>query len=143
MNQEIVKLVNKLPDPDQRGFMSNIDKKVVDDVTVTVLKGGAESITAVIDMLVEPGKGDDYKAHYLLHCMVIRVGNRKRRRAQLAEIIAGCLDKDYAAGVKKYLIRELQLVGGAEVVGALEKCKSDNQLAEPARQALAAIQHTV
>ncbi len=143
MNQKIVELVNKLPDPDERGFMSNIDKKVVDDVTVAVLRSGPEGIIGVIDMLVEPEKGDDYKAHYLLHCMAIRVGNRQGRRARLAGIIAECLDKDYPKGVKEYLIRELQLVGGAEVVGALEKCKSDKELAEPARQALAAIQHTV
>ena len=142
MNLTIAELVNKLPDPDKRGFMSNIDKNVVDDVAAAILKGGPENIVKVIDMLTEPG-GDDYKAHYALHCMAIRVGNKRRRRRMLSKTIAGQLDKDHPKAVKKYLIRELQVVGGGEVVATLEKLLGDENLGEPARQALAAIQKTV
>ena len=142
MSEKIAELINKLPDPDERGFMSVIDKKVVDDVTAAVLKGGPEDIVEVIDMLTEPG-GDDYKAHYALHCMAIAVGNKKRRRQMLSKTIAGQLDKDHPGAVKKYLIRELQVVGGGEVVAALKKLLGDEDLGEPARQALAAIQKTV
>ena len=61
----------------------------------------------------------------------------------LSKTIAGQLDKDHPRAVKKYLIRELQVVGGSEVVAALENCSGDKDLAEPARQAMAAIQKTV
>jgi hypothetical protein len=61
----------------------------------------------------------------------------------LSKTIAGQLDKDHPKAVKKYLIRELQVVGGGEVVAALEKLLGDENLGEPARQALAAIQKTV
>ncbi len=142
MSEKIADLINTLPAPDERGFMSNIDKNVVDDVTATVLKGGPEDIVKVIDMLTEPG-GDDYKAHYALHCMAIAVGNKRRRRQMLSKTIAGQLDKDHPRAVKKYLIRELQVVGGDEVVATLKKLLGDKDLGEPARQALAAIQMTV
>lgn len=139
MSEKIAELINKLPDPDERGFMSVIDKNIVDDVTATILKGGPEDIVEVIGMLTEPG-GGDYKAHYALHCMAIAVGNKKKRRQMLSKTIAGQLDKDHPKAVKKYLIRELQVVGGDEVVAALKKILGDKDLGEPARQALAAIQ---
>ncbi len=82
MSEKIAELINKLPDPDERGFMSVIDKNVVDDVTAAILEGGPENIVKVIDMLTEPG-GDDFKAHYALHCMAIAVGNKRRRRRML------------------------------------------------------------
>ncbi len=142
MSLTIAELVNKLPDPDKRGFMSNIDKNVVDDVTAAILECGPENIVKVIDMLTEPG-GNDYKAHYALHCMAIGVGNKRRQRRMLSKTIAGQLDKDYPKAVKKYLIRELQVVGGGEVIVALAKLLGDEDLGEPARQALAAIQKMV
>ncbi len=140
MSEKIAELITKLPDPDERGFMSVIDKDVVDDVTATILKGGPKDIVAVLDMLTEPG-GGDYKAHYALHCVAISVGKGKeRQRKMVANTLAACLDKDYPKGVKKYVIRELQVVGAAEVVATLKKFLGDKDLGEPARQALAAIQ---
>ncbi len=61
----------------------------------------------------------------------------------LSKTIAGQLNKDHPKAVKKYLVRELQAVGGGEVVAALKKLLGDEDLGEPARQALAAIQKTV
>jgi hypothetical protein len=144
MSDTITDIVNKLPEPDERGFMSVIDKDVVDGVTEAILEKAPGSLVEVVDMLKEPGEGDDYKAHYALHCVAIDVGKgRKKQRKMVAGTIAGCLGEDYPTGVKKYLIRELQVVGGKEVIAALEKCSGDKDLAEPARQALAAIKHTV
>ena len=145
MNEQtsaLVALVNKMPDPDQRGmYCADIDKEKIEGAIAKILKGGRDNIIGVIDMLVEPGKGDDVKAHYALHCMALHVckldNNRPRRRFSrtLASQIGGNRPKE----VQKYLIRELQVAGGREVVEALGKLLVDEELCEPAAQALATI----
>jgi len=106
-----------------------------------ILKGGRDSIIGVIDMLVEPGKGDDVKAHYALHCMALHVckleSNRPRRR--FSRTLASQLGGDRPKEVQKYLIRELQVAGGREAVETLGKLLVDEDLYEPAAQALVAI----
>ena len=135
-------LVNKMPDPDRRGmYCADIDKEKIEGAIVNILKGGRDNIIGVIDMLVEPGKGDDVKAHYALHCMALHVckldNNRPRRR--FSRTLASQLGGDRPKEVQKYLVRELQITGGREVVEALGKLLVDEDLCEPAAQALATI----
>jgi len=138
----LVALVNKMPDPDQRGmYCADIDKEKIEGAIRDILKGGRDSILGVIDMLVEPGKGDGVKAHYALHCMALHVckldNNRPRRR--FSRTLASQLGGDRPKEVQKYLIRELQVAGGREAVEELGKLLVDEELCEPAAQALAAI----
>lgn len=138
----LVALVNKMPDPDQRGmYCADIDKEKIEGSIAKILKGGRENIIGVIDMLVEPGKGDDVKAHYALHCMALHVckldNNRPRRR--FSRTLASQLGGDRPKEVQKYLVRELQIAGGREVVEALGKLLVDEELCEPTAQALATI----
>jgi hypothetical protein len=145
MNEQtsaLVGLVNKMPDPDQRGmYCADIDKEKIEGSIANILKGGRDNIIGVIDMLVEPGKGDDVKAHYALHCMALHVckldNNRPRRR--FSRTLASQLGGDRPKEVQKYLIRELQVAGGREVVKALGALLVDEELCEPAAQALATI----
>ncbi len=145
MNEQtsaLVALVNKMPDPDQRGmYCADIDKEKIEGAIAKILKGGRDNIIGVIDMLVEPGKGDDVKAHYALHCMALHVckldNNRPRRR--FSRTLASQIGGDRPKEVQKYLVRELQIAGGREVVEALGKQLVDEELCEPAAQALAAI----
>lgn len=138
----LVALVNKMPDPDQRGmYCADIDKEKIEGAIAKILKGGRDNIIGVIDMLVEPGKGDDVKAHYALHCMALHVckldNNRPRRR--FSRTLASQIGGDRPKEVQKYLVRELQIAGGREVVEALGKLLVDEDLCEPAAQALATI----
>ena len=145
MNEQtsaLVALVNKMPDPDQRGmYCADIDKEKIEGAIAKILKGGRDNIIGVIDMLVEPGKGDDVKAHYALHCMALHVckldNNRPRRR--FSRTLASQIGGDRSKEVQKYLVRELQIAGGKEVVEALGKLLVDEELCEPAAQALATI----
>ncbi len=145
MNEQtsaLVALVNKMPDPDQRGmYCADIDKEKIEGAIAKILKGGRDNIIGVIDMLVEPGKGDDVKAHYALHCMALHVckldNNRPRRR--FSRTLASQLGGNRPKEVQKYLIRELQVASGKEVVEALGKLLVDEELCEPAAQALATI----
>lgn len=140
VSSKVAALVAKLPEPDERGFMSVIDKKVVDEVTAGIAAGGADSLTALIGMLAEPGSGENYKAHYALHCLALaayQAGGADR--SKFAETLAGQLDGDLAKGVKVYLIQELQSVGGREAMEALGKQLGDEDLCDPAARALVSI----
>jgi hypothetical protein len=138
----LVELVNKMPDPDERGmYCTDIDKEKTEGAITDILEGSRDYIIGVIDMLVEPGKGDDVKAHYALHCMALHVckldSNRPRRR--FSRTLASQIGGDRPKEVQKYLIRELQVAGGREAVESLGKLLSDEDLCEPAAQALVAI----
>jgi len=145
----IAELVSKLPDPDENGLLSNIDKESVENIIAEIHKAGRDGIVGLIDMLVEPGKADDVKPRYALHCLalyVCKLNDKKHRRA-FAEILASQLDRGQPfdrlrAGskqIKGYLIRQLQVAGGKEVAGALGKFLLDEELCEYAAQALTAI----
>lgn len=136
----VAELVSKLPDPDENGLLSNIDKESVENVIAEIHKAGRDGIVGLIDMLVEPGKADDFKPRYALHCLAVyvcKLKDRKHRRA-FAEILASQLDRDRPKEIKGYLIRQLQVAGGEEVAGALGKFLLDEELCEYAAQALVA-----
>jgi HEAT repeat protein len=138
----LVGLVNQMPDPDQRGmYCTDIDKEKIEGAITDILQGGRDNILGVIDMLVEPGKGDDAKAHYALHCMALHVCklDNDRLRRRFSRTLASQIGGDRPKEVQKYLVRELQIAGGKEVVEALGKLLEDEDLCEPAAQALAAI----
>jgi HEAT repeat protein len=137
----LAKLVDSLPDPDERGLLSNINKQTVDDVTTQIHEGGRRSLVALVDMLVEPGKGDDVKARYALHCLAIHVCklDSERTRSAFARTLASQLGGDRPKAVQKYIIEQLQVAGGREVAPALGKMLLDDQLCDPAAQALTAI----
>ena len=138
--KSVAQIVSRLPDPDDRGLLSNIDKTVVDGVTEELSEGRGESVRAVIDLIVEPGKGDDVKARYALHCMALRVcAMGGRAREGFSRTLASYLGGDKPKPVQEYLIQELQTVGGEEVVPKLGEMLLDKDLCEPASQALAAI----
>ena len=134
-------LVGKLPDPDEQGMLSNIDKESVDSIITEIHKGGRGSIIALIDMLVEPGKGDDVKPRYALGCLAVyvcKVQDKSHRRA-FADTLASQLGGDRPKAVQGYIVRLLQVAGGRQVAPALGKLLCDEQLCEYAAQALTAI----
>jgi hypothetical protein len=138
----LVELVNKMPEPDERGmYCTDIDKGKIEGAIKDILEGGRDNIIGVIDMLVEPGKGDDVKAHYALHCMALHVckQERNRPRRRFSRTLASQIGGDRPKEIQKYLIRELQVAGGREAVESLGKVLTDEDLCEPAAQALVAI----
>jgi len=137
----LAELIDRLPDPDERGLLSNIDKETVDSITAEIDQGGRRRLVALINMIGEPGKADDAKPRYALHCLAVRVcklDDDGPRRA-FAGTLASQLGGDRPKAVQKYLIQQLQVAGGQEVVPALGKMLHDEQLCEPAAQALVAI----
>lgn len=137
----LAEIINRLPDPDERGLLSNIDKETVDSVVSQIYEGGRKSLRALIGMLVEPGRGDDVKPRYALHCLAVHMckpDEEKARRA-FTRTLATQLGGERPKAVQKYLIQQLQVAGGKEVAAALGKMLEDEELYEPAAQALVAI----
>jgi len=138
---DLAELINRLPDPDERGLLSTIDKETVDDVTSRIHEGGRTTLRALVDLLAEPGQGDDVKPRYALHCLAVyvcKLGDRQGRRA-FAKALASELGGDRPKAVQEYLIQQLQVAGGQESVPALGQMLLDEQLCEAAAQALTAI----
>ena len=143
-SEEIKALVNQFPDPDKNGTYVNMDKEKIEQIEKVVLllhKGGRDSALALADMLVEPGKGDDVKAHFALHLLAVRAPARgdDKTRAEFALAIASRLGGDRPKAVQKYLIEQLQVAGGREVADTLGKALLDPDLCDTAARALAAI----
>lgn len=140
-SSDLVELINRLPDPDERGLLSNIDKETVDSVVSQINEGGRKSLRALIGMLVEPGQGDDVKARYALHCLAVQMckSDEKKSRRAFDRTLASQLGGKHPKAVQKYLIQQLQVASGNDAVPALGKMLEDEELYEPAAQALVAI----
>jgi len=140
-SDNLADLIGQMPDPDQRGmYCTDIDKEKIETAIAEIHQGGRKNIKGIIDMLVEPGKGDDVKAHYALHALglhVCKLDDDKLRR-QFAKTLASQL-ADRPKAVQAYLIQELQAFGGKEVVAELGALLTDEDLCEPAAMALVAI----
>jgi hypothetical protein len=141
-SEKLAELVAQMPNPDDRGmFCTNIDKAKIDNAIAQIHEGGQPNILGIINMLVEPGKGDDVKAHYTLHCLGLHVRNNgdENARQLFGSTLASQLGGDRPKGVQAYLIQELQSFGGKEAVEKLTALAGDKDLAQPVAMALEAI----
>ncbi|MGQ9574608.1 MAG: HEAT repeat domain-containing protein [Thermoguttaceae bacterium] len=139
--ESLKQLVERMPDPDQRGmFTGDVDKEKIEQAIAAIHQGGREYILGLIEMLVPPGQGDDVKAHYALHCLanhVLKLRDENARR-QFAQTVASQL-ASRPKGVQAYLCQVLQWAGRREACPALGKLLTDEDLCEPAAMALVAI----
>ena len=138
--EKLKSLLDRMPDPDKRGTYGNIDKEEVEKAVADIHKGGRDALLALIDLLVEPGQGNDIKPHYALHVLAVHVCKLRddKVRAEFARTVASQL-AGRPRGVQRFLIRQLQVAGGVEVAPALGKALLDPHLCEPAARALVAI----
>jgi HEAT repeat protein len=118
--------------------------EVADKIFAEILEGGRASLLELLALVREPGDADfkNYKAAYVLHGLAIYVGRsgKERDRRLLSDTLASALDSAaHSKGVKARVIRELQACGGKEVVRALGQQLQDEDLCEPATQALLSI----
>ena len=137
---ELKALVERMPDPDGRGAYTNIDKETVEKAVADIHKGGRENVLGLIDMLVEPGAGNDIKPRYALHALAVHVCTLKdeKVRTEFARTVAS-QQAGRPTGVQRFLIRQLQVAGGAEVVETLGKALLDAALCDWAARALVTI----
>jgi hypothetical protein len=107
----------------------------------TILRGGRDSIIALIDMLKEVDKGDDYKVRYVLHGLALYVCRPEKRgqRATFIDALLSQIGGARAKAVQAFLVRELEVAGDRQAVQALGRLLLDEELGDPAARALLAI----
>ena len=143
-SQQIKNLLGQMPGPDGGGTYANLNMnkvKQVEKVVVQLRKGGRNSVLGLIDMLVEPGKGDDVKARFALHLLAVHVTRKgnEQARSEFAHAVASQVGGDRPKAIQVYLIEQLQLAGTNEVVATLGKALLDRELCGPAARALVSI----
>jgi hypothetical protein len=98
-------------------------------------------VRGLIDLLVEPGTGDDVKARFALHALAVRVTQpgHEQRRAEFAQAVATELGGNRSKAVQAYLLEQLQLTGTRAVAEPLGRVLLDPELCDQAARALAAL----
>ena len=90
MAESIQAQVDQMPAPSERGILNNIDRDAVNKALDELAAGGAEVVSSLVDLLKEPGKGDDGKARYAMHALAVRAGGKPDEdRKRFAESLAG------------------------------------------------------
>jgi len=99
-----------------------------------------DAIVELCRRLKPPKEGGDARLRYAIHGLATHFSTRPEKRKLFAEALSRALSKapDHRE-VKAFLIRQLQFCGGPEAEATLNKYLLDEQLCEPAVQALLAI----
>jgi hypothetical protein len=142
---KIREFLNRLPSPDTSGKFTGPDPADAGKLYQEVLAGGRGALVDLIGQIQEPGKDDDWRARYLLHGLALyacQPGGRQHQPLVVEALILG-LDADLPVEARGFLIRELQVAGSVKaskrIAEALGKRLTDDDLCEPAAQALLAI----
>ena len=136
-------IIKAFPTPVKGGILSTIDKEACEKAVAQILKGGENVLRELVDLLIEPGKGNDVQARHALHATAIRVGGpaKTKQRKAFAKALAGTLADDHPKAVKGFILRQLQICGGNDQAPAISPFLTDpdEYLYEYSAQALEAI----
>jgi hypothetical protein len=124
------------------------DPGAAEKIFTEILIGGRDSIVELLDMLREPADADykNYKAGYVLHGLVVYAGRGEKEveRRLVTDTLASQLGSGkHSKAVKGFIIRELRVLGGKEIAGALGPHLLDDELCGDATQALLTIRDGV
>jgi len=139
--QDVAALVDRMPALDKRGTLTGPKWADAAEVFDAILEGGKASVATVVGMLKEVDDGDDWKARYVLHGVAVYVcrPDKREKREPFTRALAAELGGDRPKAVQGFLIRQLQVAGGKEVVEKLGTFLADEELHEYAAQALQSI----
>jgi len=139
---DVAALVESMPnaDKDSDGKYTGPTPEAALEAIQQVLKGGKANIIALIDMLKEPGQGQDYKAHYLLHATATHVATpgTVEERQVVCDALVAALGGSRPPIIRAHILEELKWIGGTESIQAVSKFLLDDQLYDFAVQALVA-----
>jgi len=135
-------ILNAFPQPDGK-ILRHIDKEACERAVKQIISGGRNITREIIDLVLEPGNGDDIRPRHAIHATAIRVGGtgKEKERNSFASALASTLNDDRPKAVKGFVIRQLQICGGAREAEAIAHFLNDSEehLYEYSAQALEAI----
>lgn len=113
-------LLSRLPEL-QGGKMPPIDPALTNELVPTLLKGGKDAITGLIDTLREVDNGSDWKARFLVQALVSAVGTAAQapQRQMLTEILLAEATGSRPAAVRTFLLTRLRLIADTNAVAKL------------------------
>ncbi len=113
----------------------------LDRVLGEMLDLGPEGFQKIAEQLTPPGEGDDTAVRFAINGMTrySSVFGREESRAMLEKNLLAALEKQSDTEVRTFLLNQLQLTGSNNIVDPLKKYLTNNQLAEPAVQALLSV----
>jgi hypothetical protein len=147
MKLDIDALFSQLPDATKPGRESRLEgpsPELAEKIARAILAGRRESLLEVVGRVRDEsgGDGESYRAGLAVHLVALHVSGEKQSDARrlFCDAVASRLGgEDTPTGVKRFLIRELQVAGDESVVPQLGALLGDEELSEPAVQALVAI----
>jgi hypothetical protein len=132
-------ILNAFPQPEGK-ILRNIDKEACEQAVEQIISGGRKITRAIIDLILEPGNGDDIRPRHAIHATAIRAGGtgKEIERNSFASALASTLTDDRPKAVKGFVIRQLQICGGAKQAEAIAYFLNDSEehLYEYSAQAL-------
>ena len=136
----LMEKVERLGRLDRRGTFTGARRELTNPIFDEILSGESKNVVALIDRLKEVDNGDDWKVRYALHGIAQYLGGGKeKRRKEFGTALASQVGGERPKPVQEFIVRQLQVVGGAEAVPALAKALLDSDLYDEAAQALLAI----
>ena len=135
-------ILNAFPQPEGK-ILRNIDKEACEQAVEQIISGGRKITREIIDLILEPGNGDDIRPRHAIHATAIRLGGTSKEieRNSFASALASTLTDKRPKAVKGFVIRQLQICGGAKQAEAIAHFLNDSEehLYEYSAQALEAI----
>ena len=139
--KEIIDTVNTAPDLDRSGKVHGVTWEESSKAYDKIIAKGKDGYLQVAGMLQEVDDGTDYKPRYVLHGIAAYLTGpgKEAQRKEFAGALASALGGEMPKAVQGFLIRQLQVAGGKEVVDVLGKQLLDADNWDYAAQALLAI----
>jgi len=142
-NEKVAQLTARFRDPKDLKRQANPNLKEMTAALDGLRAMGAEGVTGLVDLLKPDAEGGDVHVRHCLHGQAMRAGGwPEEDRQAFTRALAGTLKGDHPKPAKAFVIRQLQVAGGAEVTAALGDWLLDDELWEDAAQALLAIGDT-
>lgn len=138
---DIQPILDAFPLPSNRGILNEINKDATDKAIAQIIAEPAEAAKALAGKLLDPdNEGSDVQARHAIHATAIRIPNiDPNAQVIFSKTLADSLAEERPDRVKGFIIRQLQVCGGKEVIPAIGKFLTVEGLADDAGQALLAI----
>ena len=139
-NEKVTQFAAQFRDPKDLKRQSNPNLQEMTAALDGLRAMGAKGVTGLVALLKPDAEGGDVHVRHALHGQAMRAGGwPEKDRQAFTKALAGTLKEDYPKSAKGFVIRQLQVAGGAEVTTALGEWLLDDELWEDAAQALLAI----